>query len=83
MKPLGAREAARVESVLKSGLALWTMLRTTWGALALAARDRGNRRAAARAQQELIRCELECVSYQQQLAMLRKRGFAASRERSR
>jgi hypothetical protein len=71
---------ARVRASLQSGLALWTMLRRTWAELALTARDRGNRRAAASAERELIRCEVECLCYEEQLAMLGHERASALKE---
>jgi len=77
-----AAEVARIEASLQSRLAVWTMLRRTWARLALGARNRGNRRAAASAERELIRSEVQCACYEQQLAMLRHAGVAMSKERA-
>jgi hypothetical protein len=67
---------AHAKASLRSNLSLYTVLRRAWASIALAARERGDRPAAAQAQRELIRCELRCVRYECQLALL-----AASVER--
>jgi hypothetical protein len=64
--------SARAEACVRSNLSMSTSLRRTWAEIALSARERGDRCAAVQAEQELIHCELECVSYERQLALLRE-----------
>jgi hypothetical protein len=65
--PLSARAEARVQS----SISMWTSFRRACAEIALSARERGDGRAAAQAQTELIHCELKCASYERQLALLR------------
>jgi hypothetical protein len=63
------RRADDRESRVRSSLAMWTSLRRAWADIALTARERGDRGAAARAELELIRCELECAAFARRSAL--------------
>ena len=71
-KPLRlSKHLAAAEARVQSSKALWSSLRRVWADVAVLSRERGDRTAAGRAAQELVRCELECRRYERQLALLR------------